>query len=131
MTATATMPLLAPDAHGVRRLEFNALGTNCLIKFRLADERTALEFAAAALDWIGKFEAKFSRFRPDSIVSRINAAAGREWVETDAEMETPARPRRRSSITCTDGILDPTMLPLLQGLELESRPRPDCRHAPR
>ena len=87
MTSTAAMPVLAPDAQGVRRLEFSALGTQCLIKFRLEDERRALEFAAAALDWIGKFEAKFSRFRPDSLVSRINDAAGREWVKTDPEME--------------------------------------------
>ena len=113
MTATATMPVLAPDAQGVRRLEFNALGTNCLIKFRLADERSALEFAASALDWIGKFEAKFSRFRPDSLVSRINAAAGREWVKTDSEMEALLDIAAEIH-ACTDGIIDPTLLPLLK-----------------
>lgn len=110
---TATMPVLAPDAQGVRRLEFNALGTKCLIKFRLDDERSALEFAAAALDWIGRFEAKFSRFRPDSMVSRINAAAGREWVKTDSEMETLLDIAAEIH-ACTDGIIDPTMLPLLK-----------------
>ena len=113
MTAAATMPVLAPDAQGVRRLEFNALGTKCLIKFRLDDERLALEFAAAALDWIGKFEAKFSRFRPDSLVSRINAAAGREWVKTDSEMETLLDIAAEIH-ACTDGIIDPTLLPLLK-----------------
>ena len=113
MTATATMPVLLPDAQGVRRLEFNALGTKCLIKFRLDDERSALEFAALALDWIGKFEAKFSRFRPDSMVSRINAAAGREWVKTDSEMETLLDIAAEIH-ACTDGIIDPTMLPLLK-----------------
>jgi thiamine biosynthesis lipoprotein len=113
MTATATMPVLAPDAQGVRRLEFNALGTQCLIKFRLDDERSALDFAAAALDWIGKFEAKFSRFRPDSMVSRINAAAGREWVKTDSEMEELLDIAAEIH-ACTDGIIDPTLLPLLK-----------------
>ena len=113
MTATAAMPVLQPDAQGVRRLEFNALGTKCLIKFRLDDERSALEFAASALDWIGRFEAKFSRFRPDSMVSRINDAAGREWVETDAEMETLLDIAAEIH-ACTDGIIDPTMLPLLK-----------------
>ena len=113
MTATATMPVLLPDAQGVRRLEFNALGTKCLIKFRLDDERSALEFAASALDWIGKFEAKFSRFRPDSMVSRINAAAGREWIKTDSEMETLLDIAAEIH-ACTDGIIDPTMLPLLR-----------------
>lgn len=113
MTATAAMPVLQPDAQGVRRLEFNALGTKCLIKFRLDDERSALEFAASALDWIGRFEAKFSRFRPDSMVSRINAAAGREWVKTDSEMETLLDIAAEIH-ACTDGIIDPTMLPLLK-----------------
>jgi thiamine biosynthesis lipoprotein len=110
---TATMPVLAPDALGVRRLEFAALGTNCLIKFRLDDERSALEFAASALDWIGTFEAKFSRFRPDSLVSRINAAAGREWVKTDSDMETLLDIAAEIH-TCTKGIIDPTLLPLLK-----------------
>ena len=113
MTATAAMAVLQPDVHGVRRLEFNSLGTKCLIKFRLEDERSALEFAASALDWIGKFEAKFSRFRPDSMVSRINAAAGREWVKTDSEMETLLDIAAEIH-ACTDGIIDPTMLPLLK-----------------
>lgn len=113
MTATAAMPVLQPDAQGVRRLEFNALGTKCLIKFRLDDERSALEFAASALDWIGRFEAKFSRFRPDSMVSRINDAAGREWVKTDPEMEQLLDIAQEIH-ACTDGIIDPTMLPLLK-----------------
>ena len=99
------------DARGIRRLDFNALGTNCVIQFRLDDERSALEFAASALGWIGNFEAKFSRFRPDSIVSQVNRAAGGAWVAVDAEMEHMLRLaddlHRR-----TNGILDPTLLPL-------------------
>ena len=109
-TLTPTMPLQA-DSNGVRHLEFKALGTNCSIKFRLTDDRTALTFAAAALEWIGKFEAKFSRFRPDSVISRINEAAGGGWVEVDDEVEHLFKLaddlHRR-----TNGILDPTLLPL-------------------
>jgi len=106
-------PALEADARGIRRLEFKALGTNCTIQFRLDDERGALEFAAAALGWIGGFEAKFSRFRPDSVISRVNRAAGGEWVMVDDEMEHMLRLaddlHRR-----THGILDPTLLPLQQ-----------------
>ncbi len=112
MDFTTTQPVLPADDLGVRRLEFNALGTTCLIKFIMPDERRALEFAAAALGWIGKFEAKFSRFRPDSLVSRINAAAGRGWVKTDTEMEE-LLDIAESLFARTNGILDPTMLPLL------------------
>jgi FAD:protein FMN transferase len=111
-TASPARPLQADD-HGVRHLQFNALGTCCSVKFRLEDERAALNFAAAALDWIGKFEAKFSRYQPRSIVSRVNAAAGGDWVAVDPEMEhllnLAADLHRR-----TEGILDPTLLPLLR-----------------
>ena len=59
------------------------------------------------------FEAKYSRFRSDSLVSRINAAAGRSWVEIDEEME-------QLLVLCdtlhfmTRGVLDPTALPLIR-----------------
>jgi FAD:protein FMN transferase len=114
MTITAPAePDLRPDTKGVRRLKFRALGTACLIQYRLANEEAAHHFAAEALGWLGAFEAKFSRFRADSMVSRINAAAGSGWVETDAEME------RMLDIAAglfflTGGVMDPTMLPLLR-----------------
>jgi thiamine biosynthesis lipoprotein len=106
-------PKLQADANGVRQVEFIALGTRCSIKFRQDDDRKALIFAAEAVDWIGKFEAKFSRFRPDSLVSRINSAAGGDWVAVDAAMEQMldlADDLHR----VTNGILDPTLLPLLR-----------------
>ena len=113
MIATSPAPPLQADVHGIRYLEFKALGTHCSIKFRLPDERAALVFAAEALGWIGKFEAKFSRFQTTSLVSRINAAAGAEWVTVDDEMEHLLKladdQHRR-----THGILDPTLLPLLR-----------------
>ncbi len=113
MTFVAPAPPLRPDPLGVRRVEFKALGTNCSIKFRLEDEQHSLTFAAEALDWLGKFEAKFSRYRPESMISRINSEAGGGWIATDSEMEhmlTLADDLYRR----TDGILDPTLLPLHQ-----------------
>jgi thiamine biosynthesis lipoprotein len=94
-------------------MDFRALGTNCTIKFRLDDETKALQFGADALDWIGKFEAKFSRFRADSIISRINTAAGREWTQIDPETEKMLD-LADGIFKLTKGILDPTMLPLMQ-----------------
>jgi thiamine biosynthesis lipoprotein len=58
------------------------------------------------------FEAKFSRFRPDSLLSRINAAAGREWVGVDEDMEAHFKLCDTLHFM-TQGILDPTALPLL------------------
>ncbi len=90
-----------------------ALGTGCSIQFRHTGDQAARRFIAAALEWLASFEAKFSRFRPDSIISRINAAAGREWVQVDAETEQ-LLDLAADLHRLTDGILDPTMLPLLR-----------------
>ena len=113
MHPTLQASALPADVRGVRHLDFKALGTTCSLKFRLSDERLALTFAAEALAWIGRFEAKFSRYRPDSIVSQVNAAAGHQWVTIDSEMEHLLKLaddlHRR-----TDGILDPSLLPLLR-----------------
>lgn len=65
-------PLLA----GVFKLRFKALGTHCEIQFRAHDVDVARGYREAALAWIRDFEAMFSRFRPDSLLSRVNAAAG-------------------------------------------------------
>jgi FAD:protein FMN transferase len=113
MTISPTVPPLAADENGVRNLEFKALGTNCSIKFRLADERNALNFAADALRWISRFEAKFSRFQENSIISKINRSAGKEWVDLDAESEHMLE-LADDLHQRTNGILDPTMLPLLR-----------------
>ncbi|MEI6653231.1 MAG: FAD:protein FMN transferase [Verrucomicrobiota bacterium] len=104
---------MQPDARGVRRVEFRALGTACAIQFRHPDTQTALQFLADALGWLEGFEAKFSRFRADSLVSKVNAAAGREWVPVDAEMEQ-LLDLAADLHQLTDGILDPTLLPLLK-----------------
>ena len=113
MNPAGDQEMLQPDANGVRRMHFRALGTSCTIQFRQRDERAALAFAAEALGWLGKFEAKFSRFRPDSIVSQVNAAAGRDWVRVDAEMERMLD-LAEGLHNLTEGILDATMLPLLR-----------------
>lgn len=88
------------------------MGTHCSVKFRLEEDRAALEFAASVLDWVGGFEAKFSRFRPDSVVSRINRTAGGDWVEIDAETSHMLR-LAGDLHQRTNGILDASMLPLL------------------
>jgi thiamine biosynthesis lipoprotein len=113
MTAPHEAPAAQPDARGVRRVEFRALGTPCAIQFRHPDDKTARVFLAAALGWLSRFEAKFSRFQSASVISKINAAAEREWVQVDAETEhllDLAADLHR----LTEGILDPTMLPLLK-----------------
>src|SRR5215207_9438110 len=73
----------------LRKLSFPALGTMCEVQYAATGgDAQATAFEAAVTSWVNAFEAKYSRFRPDSLISRINAAAGREWVAVDADMET-------------------------------------------
>ncbi|MFY7818781.1 MAG: FAD:protein FMN transferase [Akkermansiaceae bacterium] len=113
MKSTDSSFVIVPDARGVRKLEFFALGTPCAIQFREGCDENALKYAAASLDWLSMFEAKYSRFRPESLVSRINSAAGREAVEIDAGMHEMLEWADRL-YRLTDGILDASMLPLLR-----------------
>lgn len=85
---------------------FQALGGACEVLVEIADETTAhkLTRAVAAEAW--RIERKFSRYRPDNLVARINAAAGAA-VEVDDEtaslLDFAARAHRLS-----DGMFDIT-----------------------
>lgn len=106
-----------PSAAGVKsrpeRVSFAALGTQCEIQYVAPDAKTGKAFAAAAVAWVNRFEAKYSRFRPDSLISRINAAAGKEWVEVDADAESIFALADQIQVL-TRGVLDPSMLPLMR-----------------
>ena len=106
-------PPIQADTRGVRRVEFRALGTPCARQFRLEDENKSLQFLNDALGWLSRFEAKFSRFRSDSLVSQINREAGKNWVRVDTEMSEMLDTAERL-YRLTEAILDPTMLPMLQ-----------------
>lgn len=97
---------------GGHELLFRALGTQCRVLVAGPAQTVATCFSAV-LTWVANFEAKYSRFLPDSLISRINAAAGREWVVIDPEAE-------RIFALCqelhflTRGAFDPTALPLIR-----------------
>lgn len=115
-TTQRTLPPL-PAGSGerlsLRKLSFPALGTVCEIQYAIADEARAAAYERAAVGWVQAFEAKYSRFRTDSLVTRINDAAGREWVEIDAEMEQMLKLCDTLHFM-TQGVLDPTALPLIR-----------------
>jgi thiamine biosynthesis lipoprotein len=102
---TATAPL--------RFLRWTALGTRCEIQYVCGDDDAARAFEAEAISWVAAFEAKYSRFRPDSLISRINAAAGQGWVQVDAEMEQ-FLDLSGSLCELSQGVLDVTALPLMR-----------------
>lgn len=107
------MPVASKPECVLRHLRFGALGTQCEIQYVCDDSGVATDFEHAAVRWVEAFEAKYSRFRPGSLISRINTAAGQTWVEVDEEMDQLLR-LCESLHFLTDGILDPTLLPLIR-----------------
>lgn len=111
--SNVSIPTTPEFAGALRRLRFQALGTTCEVQYVCADPEAAARFESAAAGWVHAFEAKYSRFRDSSLISKINQAAGREWVAIDAETEELFK---ICDTLCflTQGILDPTALPLIR-----------------
>lgn len=97
----------------LRRLAFHALGTQCEIQYATPDQAKAARFEDAVTGWVFAFEAKYSRFRSESVVSRINDAAGHSWIEIDAETEQMLQLCETLQFM-TQGVLDATALPLIR-----------------
>jgi thiamine biosynthesis lipoprotein len=100
-------------AQGIRKAGFRAMGTWCQLMFTEPSKSAGDYFLQQAIDWVANFEARYSRFLPTSLVSQINASAGRNWVDLDEESE-------RLFMLCHElnfysrGAFDPSALPLVQ-----------------
>jgi thiamine biosynthesis lipoprotein len=70
---------------GIYGVAFNAMGSRCEVRIAAADEHAARHLATYAIDEVRRIEHKYSRYLRDSVVSRINASAGRYEVECDKE----------------------------------------------
>jgi thiamine biosynthesis lipoprotein len=108
-------------ADGLHKLEFAAMSTRCCVNFHGVPASLARDFQRDVVAWVGQFEARYSRFLPDSLIGRINAAAGEHWVETDPETD-------RLFALCqelfffTRGSFDPSSLPLIKLWNWKARP---------
>jgi thiamine biosynthesis lipoprotein len=106
---------------GLHKLEFRAMSTLCRVNFHGVSADVARDFQRDVVAWVGQFEARYSRFIPDSLIGRINAAAGEHWVETDPETD-------RLFALChelfffTRGSFDPTALPLIKLWNWKAQP---------
>ena len=68
------------------RFRFTAMASPCEVRLAGLPRALATAHAEIAIAEVRRIEHKYSRYRPDSIVSRINAAAGSgAAVEVDAE----------------------------------------------
>lgn len=64
---------------------FQAMGSGCEAVIVSISKKEAQSIATLAIEEVSRIEQKYSRYRSESIVSRINAAAGRDFVEYDEE----------------------------------------------
>ncbi|MDB6069500.1 MAG: ApbE family lipoprotein [Verrucomicrobiales bacterium] len=105
---------LRPEAagEGFQQVHFTALGSACGLFFHAPTVADAEAFVRKALHWLARFEARWSRYLPDSHLSLINARAGTgEWTETDPELEAMLALCDHYHFS-TRGIFDATSLPL-------------------
>lgn len=96
---------------GLFRLRFRALGTQCEVQFRTEEVTAAKEYRAGVLSWLQGFENTWSRFKHQSLLSKINALAGKEAVALTEEQEAILRLCDRT-YKGTEGLIEPTSLPL-------------------
>ena len=72
----------------LHRFTFRAMAADNEVQVH-ADAALARDAASAAIAEVARVEAKYSRYRPESVVSRINAAAGRAAVAIDLAAGEP------------------------------------------
>ncbi len=107
--------------NGLHKLSFHAMSTICRVHFQTPNSALARDIQTEVLQWVGWFEARYSRFIPDSLISRINAAAGKEWVGVDAETDALFN-LCQDMIFFTRGVFDPTSLPLMRLWNWKAKP---------
>lgn len=104
------MAVLTPtEGRALYSVQFPLMGGEALVRF--VDDRgqeAATALARAAVGEARRIEAKFSRYRPTSVVSQINDAAGGTPVVIDDETETLVRAALDLS-ELTRGRFDPTV----------------------
>lgn len=103
-------PLVAAD-DDFWEVEFRALGSACELFFSAANQTLAEKFCRSAFQWLANFEARCSRFLPDSKLSEINANAGESWTSVDPLIETLLDLCAHHHFV-SEGSFDATSLPL-------------------
>lgn len=94
-----------------RRQEFKAMGTYCSVEVAAETAEIAEEGVLISLTEMSRLEAKYSRFREDSVTSSINKSAGSgQWFAIDEETGYLLSFADRL-YDCSDGRFDLTCTP--------------------
>jgi thiamine biosynthesis lipoprotein len=64
------------------------MASRCEVRLAAPDQASASRLAQRAIDEVRRIERKYSRYRADSIVGRINAGAGAAWTALDPETDS-------------------------------------------
>jgi len=103
------------------RICCRAMSTPANIVFVAASAALAQNFQRSAIDWIARFEARYSRFLPESIVGQINARSGGDWLEIDEDTDRLLSLCDRMH-SLTRRVFDPAALPLLRIWDWKAQP---------
>lgn len=96
---------------GFWQVNFTSMGSACGLFYAAEKQALATAYWQAAGRWLAAFEARWSRYLPDSQLSLINSRAGGEWTETTPELEVLLDLCSHYHFA-TRGIFDATSLPL-------------------
>jgi FAD:protein FMN transferase len=97
----------------VERRTFAAMGTTIRVIASANDDPRRISRAVARVQRVfEREEQRFSRFRGDSELSRVNASGGR-WVPVSKPFAALTHRALRAAVE-TDGLFDPTVLPALR-----------------
>lgn len=109
------------------RFDFSAMASPCSVQMDGQDERLMRRAAQAMVAEVQRIEQKFSRYRESSVVSRINRAAGQQWVEVDAETQG-LLDFAQALWTQSDGLFDVTSGVLRRAWDFKKAVLPDPGH---
>ena len=106
--------------NGQFNISFQAMGTNCEISFCANSQEQAINFRKNSLSWIRNFENRYSRYLPDSLISKINKHAGIKPVKIIHE-DFQLFKLCDTLHFLTKGLFDPTTLPLSKIWDFKSK----------
>ena len=118
---TAVGANAAGDATGAFRYAFRAMAAEHELKLCAVERARADRAAKVAIADVLRIEAKFTRYRDDSVTAAINRAAGGEPVAIDAETASLLRYADRC-FTLSGGRFDLTSGVLRQAWDFRRRP---------
>ncbi len=121
------MGALAKEAEDIG-FRFSAMACDCEVRIAGLSRRKAEPLARLAIAEVHRIEAKFSRYRAASVVSRINGAAGSgQAVEVDAET-AHLLDFAATLFASSDGLFDATSGTLRKAWDFRSARLPEAGH---